>query len=202
MAQLDDQARHHLGHVLRYRIGNPVTYTDGGGRFGEGTYEGDVIARGAEQRMARQPSVTVAVAPPHRTSRIRFLVEKAAEIGVDRLVWLETAHGQGRPPRADKAASWARAALEQSRGAWLTDIGEQVAIEDIQTLGSPVFADVSGGKISELGDFQDPVLCIGPEGGFAPGEIPEDAICVSLGNTILRVETAAVVGAVLLQNRC
>ena len=38
-------------------------------------------------------------------------------------------------------------------------------------------------------------VVIGPEGGWASGEIPEDAIRWDLGDTVLRVETAALVAA-------
>ncbi|MEX1043869.1 MAG: 16S rRNA (uracil(1498)-N(3))-methyltransferase [Acidimicrobiia bacterium] len=40
-------------------------------------------------------------------------------------------------------------------------------------------------------------MAIGPEGGWAPGEIPEGAPVRSFGTSVLRVETAAVAAAVL-----
>ncbi len=47
----------------------------------------------------------------------------------------------------------------------------------------------------------NPVLCVGPEGGFAPGEVPADATTIRLSESVLRTETAAVAGAVLLLDK-
>jgi len=128
---------------------------------------------------------------------VRFLVEKLGELGIERLLWLKTAHGEGRPPKPAKATAWARSALEQSRGVWLLEIGGQVTIDGVGSWGTPLFAE-HGGLSSPL-EIDDPVLCVGPEGGFAPGEIPPDAARLHLGDTVLRVETAAIAGAALLQ---
>ncbi len=45
----------------------------------------------------------------------------------------------------------------------------------------------------------DAVVAIGPEGGWSPGELAAAADRVSLGDTVLRVETAAVVATTLLR---
>ena len=47
----------------------------------------------------------------------------------------------------------------------------------------------------------DVVLCVGPEGGFAPDEFLEDVVRVRLGGNVLRVETAALVAAALLTHK-
>ncbi len=72
-------------------------------------------------------------------------------------------------------------------------------IIDVGSLGTVVFADPHGAPFSTLAPIDDPVWCVGPEGGFNPGEIPPDATRVTVGATILRVETAAIAGAVLLR---
>ena len=76
-----------------------------------------------------------------------------------------------------------------------------MAVAQVAELGNPVFADVGGEVADDYMPPDDPVLCVGPEGGFAPGEIPDDARRISLGPTILRVETAAIAGSVLLRSR-
>ncbi len=195
---LDRQARHHLERVLRYPAGGPVSYTDGAGLMGEGTVGAGVVVRGDETRLPRPSPVSVAVAAPHDTARARFLVEKLGELGVIRLIWLSTAHGQGRPPKREKASAWARAALEQSRGAWLLEFGELTEVSDVARWGTPVFADPDGAAPVAAAQIADPVLCVGPEGGFGPDEIPPGGLRVCLGATVLRVETAAIAGAVLL----
>lgn len=196
---LDQQTSHHLSRVLRYPEGGKVTYTDGTGLLGVGSLESGAVVRGDERTLSRTIPLTVAVAPPHEMARVRFVVEKLGELGVDRLLWLWTARGEGRAPRVDKIRAWARAALEQSRGVWLMNVGEEVAVPDVGRWGTPVFAELGGVAPVGLGHIADPVLCVGPEGGFAPGEIPDGAAKMHLGDTVLRVETAAVVGAAILR---
>lgn len=197
---LEGEARRHLAKVLRIEPGSDVTYTDGAGRMGAGVFDGDVIERGSERMLIRESALAVAVAPPKNSSRLRFVVEKLAELGVARLVWLATEYSEGRPPRPEKAMAWSKAALQQSRGSWLMDISGPVTVGELDGFGVPIFADHGGGSVDDLRLVADPVLCVGPEGGFAADEIPDDAICLALGTTILRVETAAVVGAALLGN--
>ena len=198
---LDQDERRHLEKVLRLPRGADVTYTDGAGQVGTGVCDGDAIERGSERLLSRHSALTIAVAPPKNASRLRFVVEKLAELGVARLSWLATEYSEGRAPRPEKALAWSKGALEQSRGSWLMDISGTVTIGELDSLGTPVFAEHGGDSVDNLGSIAHPVLCVGPEGGFAAGEIPEDALRLALGSTILRVETAAVVGAALLVAR-
>lgn len=186
---------HHLSRVLRVPTGAAVTYTDGSGTVGDGVFSGEVIERGDERRVEPLRPVTLAVAPPDSKDRVRFLVEKVAEIGVSRLRWLRTVHGQGRPPRSDRVRNWVVSALEQSRGAWLMDV-DATPIR-LGELAEPLLVADPGGP--PLAGVEGPVtIAIGPEGGWAPDEIPESTRRVDLGATVLRVETAAVVSASLL----
>src|SRR3990172_8329095 len=94
---LDDRQRHHL-EVLRHQEGDRVTYTDGEGTFGQGLRIGNSVERGTEEfRILDRAGLVLAVAPPPERERQRFLVEKLAELGVDRLMWLRCRYGEGRP---------------------------------------------------------------------------------------------------------
>jgi 16S rRNA (uracil1498-N3)-methyltransferase len=178
--------------------GQPLTYTDGRGTHGTGSLRNGTAERGVEQSLPPpRPRLTLAVAPPRAIERARFLVEKSAELGVDRLIWLDTRHGEGRPPRPAKAGAWAAGALEQSRGAWLIEIDGPLRIED---LGEPLWVLERGASVPPRTD-QDVILAAGPEGGFAPGEVREWAEQVGVGERVLRVETAALVGAALVLDR-
>lgn len=192
---LPDDRAHHLYRVLHRSVGDPVTYTDGLGMVGEGTLEERSVRRGPERVEPAPPAVTLAVAPPTAKDRARFLVEKLGELGVARLVWLSTAHGEGRPPKPGKATAWAVAALEQSRGAWLLEVAAApVAFEQ---LDRPLLAaDPDGARLSGIDGGV--TVAVGPEGGWAEGELPGDATRVSLGRRVLRVETAALVAAARL----
>lgn len=192
--ELGDEQTHHLARVLRVRDGEPVSYTDGSGVVGSGRLSGGGLRRGGEQEIPRPNGLTVAVAPPSSRSRTRFVVEKLAELGVVSLMWIQTRHSEGRPPSPGRSHSWSVSALEQSRGAWLMDLSE-VKLADLDphrlvvaAVGSPTSGTVPS----------DPILMVGPEGGLDEGEIPAGASRISLGPTVLRVETAALVGAALL----
>lgn len=180
----------HLSRVLRLEAGSEVTYTDGEGTFGRGVWSGGTISRSDEERHHRTSNLIVASAPPSSRDRVRFLVEKVAELGVERLLWLTTRHGVKRVPTLKKQRSWAVSALEQSRGSWLMGVSDDFV--DWASLERPLAVGVPGGF--EAGAFFRTVA-VGPEGGFGDDEVPNDATHVSLGPTILRVETAAVVAA-------
>jgi 16S rRNA (uracil1498-N3)-methyltransferase len=191
---LVDEQRHHLTRVLRRPAGTPVTYTDGAGTVGEGSFDGAVVIRGPERAVAAPLALTMAVAVPHAADRARMIVEKLQELGVARLIWLRTRYGQGRPPRGEKARRWAVAALEQSRGAHLMIVEGSCGFDG---LSRPLVVADSGGGDPAL---RPPLtVAIGPEGGWAAGEIPDDAALLGLGDTVLRTETAAIAAAVLVE---
>lgn len=199
MLVVEDHTRRHLGKVLRLTAGAAITYTDGAGRFGEGRLEVAGIRRGAERiEPHRMDPVTVAVCPPKDSARVRFVVEKLAELGTDRLWWLHSERSEGRPPREEKAQAWAIAALEQSRGAWLLEISGPVTLEEVAATNGVLAAVPGGSPLREMTIVGPVVVCIGPEGGFAPEELPAEVQQVGLGFRVLRVETAALVAATLL----
>lgn len=190
---LDDAAHHHMRKALRRSDGDPVTYTDGLGRWGEGTLADGTVRRGEETGVARPMRPVIAVAPPADKDRARFMVEKLAELGTLEMWWLQTRYGEGRVPAASKVEAWCRAALEQSRAVWLMTVrSDLVAVEALPE--GTVFADQSGGA-TDL--HRVPCIAVGPEGGWSAEELPENAHTVSLGTTVLRVETAAIAAAAI-----
>ena len=183
----------HLEKVLRIGDGESVSYTNGEGSIGSGRYERGRVLRGEETGIAAPSDLIVVASPPDNRDRARFLVEKLAEIGVAELLFLETRHGQGRPPNATKVLSWSVSGLEQSRGAWLMRTSDRMT--GLADLDQPfVVCDQGGSRETPLAR----TVVIGPEGGWAPGEIPDHAIRWDLGETVLRVETAALVAAARL----
>jgi 16S rRNA (uracil1498-N3)-methyltransferase len=190
---LDAAASHHLERVLRLRPGAELSYTDGAGVLGRGSFSTLGIERG-EEHFLEPPRhrLTIAAAPPRRTDRQRYLVEKLAEIGVDRLVWLRTRYGEGRPPRPEKERAWAAAALQQSRGVRMVEFGGIVSLAD---LTGPVWVAEVGGTAGL--PVSDVTICIGPEAGFGPDEVPAGTPRMGLGRRVLRVETASLVAAAL-----
>src|SRR5690348_3502986 len=92
---LSGSEAHHLAHVLRLGVGATVTLFDGAGTAAEAEVlsvsKREVILR--PRNVLHEPLsrrlVTLAVAPP-KGDRFRWIVEKATELGVDRLVPLLT----------------------------------------------------------------------------------------------------------------
>ena len=197
---LDDRQRHHLG-VLRHQEGEPVTYTDGEGRFGQGLRIGNTAIRGTEELHALdRAGLVLAVAPPPERERQRFLVEKLAELGVDRLMWLRCRYGEGRP--ATRASEWAQTALEQSRGdrlmlvdSTLTPVGELMGWAADLSGAATIPAEILSGASKPSGSL---TLLIGPAGGWAPTDLDPACRRFSMGERVLRTETAALVAAALV----
>lgn len=202
--ELGQAHRHHLATVLRRTGEVPVTYTDGAGTTGSGVVVGGAVRRGEEHEVpAPQPPIIVAVAPPTSTDRQRFVVEKLAELGVDELWWIRTTHTAGRAPRPDKAAAWATAALEQSRGDRLMRIAGPLALGELAKDVRWLVADPGAAPVAELGDRPGGIgLVVGPEGGLADGDVIPAATPMGLGPRVLRTETAAVVGATVCLRLC
>jgi 16S rRNA (uracil1498-N3)-methyltransferase len=210
---LPEEARRHLLTVLRLRAGESLLLHDGRGGLARAELQADGRARivSREPLASPGPAVTLAVAVP-RLPRLEWLVEKAAELEVAALVLLRTQHGErdlgaARGRRLQRLADEAllqcgRRHRLEIRGPCSLDmaLAQRGAAET--WLATPPRDDARGPD----GPPPAAVLaCIGPEGGFAPDE---DALLraagarpVSLGRTVLRVETAALALAVLAVER-
>lgn len=193
---LSDAQQRHLHKVLKRGEGETVSYTDGGGLIGSGRLLTGRVERGDEVSVPRPTSATLVVAPPSSRDRLRFLVEKTAELGISRLLWVRTSRTEGRPPAAAKSRAWVIAALEQSRGAWMTELGT-TNVDDLDP-ADLIVAHPEGADQPPSGRL---TLLVGPEGGLAPEEIPTGAALLSLGPTVLRVETAAIAATFALIRR-
>ncbi len=199
---LDEPTRHHLVRVLRLRDGAPVTATDGRGTWRACTLRGGALevdeAPVASAR--RDPPVTIAVAPP-KGDRLDWLVAKCTEVGVDRIVLLDAARSVVRWPadRAERQLERLRRvageAAMQSRRVWLPEVSGPVAA--VAVLADAVAAEPGGRALTS----DDTTIAVGPEGGWSPAELDAAGEVVTLGDTVLRVETAAVAAAVLMTSR-
>jgi len=153
---------------------------------------------------------------PLRSERASWLVEKATEIGVDGIHFISTE----RTPRKVSTASLERlrrvatAAVEQCHRsrlpeisgvepyrAWSSRLGHGIADDGAGV--DRFYLDTGHRESSRWSPKENHgVVLVGPEGGWAPGEIAElhELGCrpISLGRRILRVETAAIAAATLL----
>ena len=203
-AALSRDQDHYLSRVMRLRQGDAVRLFNG--RDGEwlARLEGEG-ARCCERLRPQAGSgdAWLLFAPP-RKERLRFLVEKATELGVARLMPVTTERTEPPEARPDKLLDWAVEAAEQCGRLDLPVCQEQrplaAVLEDWPADRPLLFCDETGGAplLQALqGAGEAIAFLVGPEGGFSAGE--RDALVsvsrvapVSLGPHILRVETAAI----------
>jgi 16S rRNA (uracil1498-N3)-methyltransferase len=213
---LRDEEAHHLLHVLRAAPGTQVTLFDGtGAEFdaevvacGRSTVELSVL-EGREVSRELPFALTLGVALP-KGDRQRWLVEKAVELGVARLVPLRTERSQATGERpSDKLG---RYVVEASKQCGRNRLMQIEPLHDWETwLRLPTgsdpdpaapprlwVADPCGLPISSdvCDDQRSAFIAIGPEGGLTDEENAAANAAgwqsVSLGPRILRVETAAI----------
>jgi 16S rRNA (uracil1498-N3)-methyltransferase len=198
---------HHARDVLRLAMCNPVELFDGTGTVAEAAVvelrRHELICEIASLRREPEPRprITLATAVP-KGERFDWLVEKATELGVSRLVPLETERSTV-DPRASKLARLRHtviAACKQSRRSWLMELADVTSWPQfVQSAGaSLVVADPTGEPLQEvaISAANDLAFAIGPEGGFTAQElslaVSTGGRCISLGRNLLRIETAAV----------
>lgn len=214
-ARLGGTEAHHLLHVMRGKVGDKITLFDGLGaeflcrveQVGRSEVGLSVLSRHEIDRESSLP-LTLAVALP-KGDRRRWLVEKAVELGVARLVPLETERSNDRETSA-ASLRLQQTVIEASKQCGrnrLMEIGDSVRLLDFvdDTPGDEarLVAHPGGAKCHDvlssiLQKGSAPLrvsLIVGPEGGLAPVELAAARASgwriVDLGNRILRVETAA-----------
>lgn len=162
------------------------------------------------EREVPHACIHLAIAPTKSMDRMTWLVEKATELGVDRISLIKCANNERSVVKTDKLIKVALAATKQSKRFFLPQIDELRNFKDfIQAFPKGLLAytdnTLPGDKtsIAEV-DVYGPLL-IGPEGDFRPIEI-ELALksgyqSVTLGPRILRTETAGLYGVIALTQR-
>lgn len=211
-AELRGDVAHHLGRVMRARPGDVVRLGDGRGRSATAeivTVERDVVrARIGAVEVEPEPArrVALAFAPP-RLSRAEWLFEHGTEVGVAAFwpLWTERTRPQGE--RLDRWRRIVVAAAGQCDRAWLPTVHPAMEFVDFVKTGGGggarfVAAPGAPSLLALRPATGDVVLLVGPEGGFSAAEerAARDAgfVPCGLGRSVLRTETAALVGAALL----
>ena len=207
---LDGTEAHHLIHVMRAKAGQQVVLFDGSGyefaaeveKVGRSSLEVKVLSRAEVDRELAFP-VTLAVALP-KGDRQKWLVEKAVELGVKYLVPLITERSVAAP--TEQALQRLRRsvveAAKQCGRNRLMEIGRPMQWNDFASSAPRalrLIAHPGGGMMHEDGEFrvgsEGAHLAVGPEGGFSDAEVDAATQAgwrhVTLGKSILRIETAA-----------
>ena len=227
----------HLAKVLRARAGDELILFNGDGREYSGAIEavrGSRVAAsvGDSRQVARESplSITLVQCVP-RGDRMDFIVQKATELGVVRIVPVLSQRSVVRLDKAQaesKAVHWRAVAvsaceqcgrnrlpvIEAARpllnylGELAPGAGLRLVLEpeSAPLALAPVAPAAGSGPVGASGlEVVDAEIAIGPEGGFAPDELEAFRVAefspVGLGPRILRTETAAIAALVWLQVR-
>ena len=204
--ELDPNQANYLGNVMRLRAGGEVLLFDGA--------NGEWLARVADvgkkrmalsvERRTREqesvPDLWLAFAPVKR-SQTDWLVEKATELGVARLLPVTTQRTIVERVKLERLEAIAIEAAEQCYRTTVPPIEQPMTLSAFlksRDAGRTLyFADESGGEAASKAFRAAPALILtGPEGGFTDDEraairSSENTVPISLGPRILRAETAA-----------
>jgi 16S rRNA (uracil1498-N3)-methyltransferase len=214
---LGPEAANYLFNVMRLARGGHVALFNGR----DGEWQGEVVEAGKRQGIALcQTQTAPQVMPPDlwllftpvKKDRTAFIVEKAVELGVARLMPVATRHMNSERWRVDKQTAHAVEAAEQCGATFVP------AVDDLQPLDRVVsqwpegralyWADetLAKGSLTPAAVIAGPAaILIGPEGGFSEDEKTRLRALpfvrpLALGQRILRAETAALAALVLWQS--
>ncbi len=157
----------------------------------------------------------LAVAPTKMNERYEWFLEKATEIGVTEITPIICDHSERKVIKAERFEKIILSAMKQSNQLFLPKFNEAISFASFvsqNTTGLKMIAHCEENEKQSMKSVvkagYDITMLIGPEGDFSPKEIKlalqNDYLAVSLGETRLRTETAAVVAchtAVLLNEK-
>lgn len=208
--ELPESDSAHCCRVLRMRTGDRIEVVDGHGNVYECEIEDPhpkhtsvTILSKHEESRHWSPRITMAVAPTKNLDRMEWLLEKAVEIGVDRIVFVNCHNSVRRVVKRERMEKILVSAMKQSLKARMPEFFEMMDFAKF------VMTDVSVCRFMGYCSKEYPrkefavtydgtsdiTLLIGPEGDFTDSEVAEAVshgyLPVTFGNTRLRTETAA-----------
>jgi len=209
-----DQA-HYLFGVMRLAVGGRVALFNGA----DGEWQAEVaeagkrggvlICRDRSAAQSQPPDLWLMFAPIKK-ARTDFIVEKATEMGVRRILPVQTAFTNSDRVRQDRLQAHAVEAAEQCGATFVPKVDDIAMLDKVLDTWDPARAiafcdEALAGETGRLPDTPGPwAILIGPEGGFSETERRrlhgvDHAHAISLGPRILRADTAAVAALSLWQ---
>lgn len=206
--QLTADESWHCAKVLRKKAGDAVHLIDGKGNFYEGTLEVVSekqclvkVSKGPIQQTKKNYVLHLAIAPTKQIDRIEWMIEKAVEIGVDEISFIQCKNSERTNIKTERILKIVESAVKQSLQAFIPKVNDLRPIKELmlkasedQKLIAHCF-DSPKSKIKEL-QFgnKSTLILIGPEGDFTKEEVElaeqNKFVALSLGDTRLRTETA------------
>ncbi|MBR1412057.1 MAG: 16S rRNA (uracil(1498)-N(3))-methyltransferase [Prevotella sp.] len=219
--ELPQEEAMHALRVLRLKSGDEMMLMDGKGSF----YRAEVTLAHThhcfyeiKESLPQQPQwkgrVHLAIAPTKLMDRIEWMTEKAVEIGIDELSFLNCQFSERRVvkvPRVDKIVV---SAVKQSRKAWKPAVNEIVSFADfiaqpregrkyIAHCYDEIPRTYLYEELQKPSDSDDALVLIGPEGDFSIDEVRKAVAngyqSVHLGESRLRTETAGLAAVMMMQ---
>jgi 16S rRNA (uracil1498-N3)-methyltransferase len=195
---LDTASAHHLRKVLRARHGEEIVVTNGNGSWAFCTVDDAGVTRVSDVHLDPELPATALYLCPLKGDHGDWAVVKATEVGVRRIVPLMSQRGVVKvkgESREKVLARWRRLVTEaagQCRRTYDVIVEDPIAVANVPD-------DVAVCDLGASGDWRGlSSVAVGPEGGWAPDEWDTARRRVGLGPTVLRAETAGVLGAALL----
>ncbi len=215
---LSEEESTHAVRVLRMKEGDEVWVTDGQGHFYNGTASPGGSGKHPECFVTIEeihpwhrpwPSaIHLAVAPTKNMDRIEWFAEKATEIGLDGIHFLDCANSERRVIKTERIEKIVVSAMKQSHKALKPFVSEMTRFRDFiaQDFEGDKFiahcyeqSDIDGSEKLFLFDavMKDvpTLVLIGPEGDFSIDEVRAAHSAgfrsITLGESRLRTETAA-----------
>ena len=219
VANITGEEAGHISRVLRMRPGDELTLCDGEGMFYDAAITeiqgGEVVAEISRQYPApTEPKVKITLFQGiPKNPKLEFIVQKATEIGVVRIVPMNTTRIVAKLEKENKVQRLCKIAAEaakQSHRGIVPEVAAPVSFEKAVEMAAESglaiipyeeenqqsLRDYLGGKETE-----SLAILIGPEGGFEESEVAlakeKGIVPVTLGPRILRTETAGLVTASL-----
>ena len=212
---LDPTESKHCTKVLRRKAGDKILITDGKGFLYEAVI---TVANPAECKFEIQErkseevksfGIHIAISPTRHPDRLEWFVEKAVELGVDRITIMNCEHTEQSHYKLERLEKIAISAMKQSLRLTLPNIEGPIDFKkviDDTLVVSKFIAHVDASNTHHLKNIAPPdsiyLVLIGPEGDFSPLELQLAAakkiVKVSLGSNRLRTETAGLAACHIL----
>ncbi|MFC1673527.1 16S rRNA (uracil(1498)-N(3))-methyltransferase [Pseudomonadota bacterium] len=208
---------HKLRAVLRAQTGDEVRLFNG--RDGEwrarleslGKNKASALCLSQTREQKSEPGPWLAFAPIKK-DRLDMIVEKAVELGVERLIPVITRRTESRRVKMERLNQQIIDAAEQCERLSVPEISEPINLDKLASVWPKDRALLVGAERRDapalpqaLASIDGPLgLLVGPEGGFESQELDAAlnlpiSIAVSLGPRILRAETAAIAALGVVQ---
>ncbi|MCG2611556.1 16S rRNA (uracil(1498)-N(3))-methyltransferase [Flavobacterium sp. SM15] len=206
----DKEESKHIVKVLRKKEGGILHVTNGLGNL----FHTEIILASDKKCTVKINQIDsqketdfylhLAVAPTKMNDRFEWFLEKATEIGIHEITPIICEHSERKIIKTERFDKIIQSAMKQSLQYYLPKLNEPISFKDFinqKHQGDLFIAHCEETEKKLLKESIQPkqkyTLLIGPEGDFSVKEIElalqNNYIPVSLGNTRLRTETAAVV---------